>query len=82
MGKDGSPGRGGVITANKRDSEEGVSGFVFKSCNISGNGKGLCNLGRGYGRYSRVIIANSFLGEVVAPQGWDAWTATDHEYNI
>ncbi|KAF7823602.1 putative pectinesterase 29 [Senna tora] len=43
------------------------SGFWFKNSNITGNGIGKLMLGRGYGEYSRVIIANSFLGNIVSP---------------
>ncbi|KAF7823604.1 putative pectinesterase 29 [Senna tora] len=79
MGREGPPERGGCITANRRSSDEDSSAFVFKNCTITGNGKGLASLGRAYGDHSRVIIANSFLGDVVAPQGWVAWTAVGHE---
>lgn len=79
VGKDGPPGRGGGMTANQRESEEDPSGFVFKNSSLTGDGIAKCTLGRGYRRYSRVIIANSFLGEVVSPVGWDAWNGKDHE---
>ncbi|KAF7818126.1 putative pectinesterase 66 [Senna tora] len=82
MGKEGPKDMGGVITANKRSSPKDESGFVLKNSNITGNGIGKLTLGRGYGEYSRVIIANSFLGDVVSPQGWVAWNGASHEGNL
>ncbi|KAF1894680.1 hypothetical protein Lal_00020972 [Lupinus albus] len=62
----------GVITAQKRESTDSTSGFVFKECTINGiNGK--AELGRAYGPYSRVIIANSYLSDIVRPEGWSTW---------
>ncbi|KAE9598505.1 putative pectinesterase [Lupinus albus] len=66
------PIRDGVITAQNRESAGSTSGFVFKECTINGiNGK--TQLGRAYGPYSRVIIANSYLSDVVRPEGWSTW---------
>ncbi|OIW21412.1 hypothetical protein TanjilG_02779 [Lupinus angustifolius] len=62
----------GVITAQKRESIDSTSGFVFKECTISGT-KGKAELGRAYGPYSRVIIANSYLSDIVRPEGWSTW---------
>ncbi|CAL0310914.1 unnamed protein product [Lupinus luteus] len=68
----GGPKRDGVITAQSRGSIDSTTGFVFKECTITGiNGK--TQLGRAYGYYSRVIIANSFLSDVVRPEGWSTW---------
>ena len=76
-GKFGPKDRGGVITAQAREAPDQTTGFVFKNCTITGEGK--TDLGRAYGPYSRVIIANSVLTDVVKPQGWVAWTAQGHE---
>ncbi|KAF7818127.1 putative pectinesterase 29 [Senna tora] len=51
-GREGPPGRGGCITANRGSSDEDNSAFVFKNCTITGNGKGLARLGRAYGNHS------------------------------
>ncbi|KAL5140524.1 putative pectinesterase 29 [Glycine soja] len=80
MGKDG-PERDGVITAHKRQTPNDTSGFVFKNCNITG-AKGKTMLGRSLRPYARVIIAYSFLSNVVTPQGWSARTFVGHEGNI
>ncbi|KAI4307950.1 hypothetical protein L6164_031074 [Bauhinia variegata] len=65
------------ITAQGRESMNQTSGFVFKKCNITGNGQAY--LGRAYKAYSRVIIANSVLTNVVYPTGWFAWDQVGHE---
>ena len=58
---------GGVIIAQKKDSPDGTSGFVFKNCEITWDGKTI--LGRAYRRYTRVIIANLVFGDMADPQG-------------
>ena len=67
----------GYITAQGRDSADDPSSFVFKDCEILGEGKAY--LGRAWTAFSRVIIANSKLSDVVVPQGWDAWFNVGHE---
>jgi len=77
MGKNG-PKRDGVITAHQRDSPNDPSGFVFKNCNISGTG-GKVQLGRAMGAYARVIITDSYLSDVVSPEGWNPRAYVGHE---
>lgn len=73
VGRDLPSGRGGVFIAHRRASPYDPSAFVFNRCNITGNGKEKAYLGRGYRPYSRVIIANSYIGDVVTSDGWDPW---------
>ncbi|XP_020206968.2 probable pectinesterase 29 [Cajanus cajan] len=80
LGKNG-PMRNGCFTAQERNSPTDSSGFVFKNCNVSGTG-GQALLGRSLRAYARVIIANSFLSDVVAPEGWNARTFVGHEETI
>ncbi|GMY17073.1 putative pectinesterase 55 [Fagus crenata] len=67
----------GYITAHGRDSDDDPSGYVFKNCKFTGNGKAY--LGRSWRPFARVIIADSVLLEVVEPQGWADMTYV--EYN-
>ncbi|RDX70398.1 putative pectinesterase 29, partial [Mucuna pruriens] len=78
MGKDG-PKRNGIFTAQERESSNDTSGFVFKNCNFTGTG-GKAILGRSLQAYARVIIANSFLSDVVQPKGWSARTFVGQEF--
>ncbi|RDX67356.1 putative pectinesterase 10, partial [Mucuna pruriens] len=55
----------------QRNSSNETTGFVFKNCNFTGTG-GKAILGRSLRDYSRVIVANSFLSDVVRPEGWNA----------
>ncbi|XP_020206971.1 putative pectinesterase 10 [Cajanus cajan] len=80
MGKNG-PKRSGCFTAQERDSPNDPSGFVFKNCKFTGT-KGNAILGRSLRAYSRVIITNSFLSDVVTPVGWGARTFAGHEQTI
>ncbi|KAL2463336.1 Pectinesterase [Forsythia ovata] len=72
-----NPGTEGFITAQGRDDPKDTGGFVFNKCNVTGMGKTF--LGRAWKSYSRVIFYNSFLSDIVIPQGWDAWNALGHE---
>ncbi|KAH6786781.1 hypothetical protein C2S52_006333 [Perilla frutescens var. hirtella] len=56
-----------------RENGQDTNGFVFKGCNIDGNGK--TYLGRGWRPYSRVLFHNTQMSDIVVPQGWDAWEA-------
>ncbi|KAM6544686.1 hypothetical protein CsatB_025422 [Cannabis sativa] len=75
----GSLGTGfvGFITAQGRTNNNDGSGFVFKNCNVIGTGSVF--LGRPWRPYSRVLFYNSYLSNVVVPQGWNAWKSTGYE---
>ncbi|KAK4425279.1 putative pectinesterase 29 [Sesamum alatum] len=75
-----NPGSTGFIVAQARASPDDTGGFVFKQCNVTGNGKTF--LGRAWKAYSRAIFYDSFLSDIVVPQGWDAWTYVGHENKI
>ncbi|XP_050918227.1 probable pectinesterase 29 isoform X2 [Lathyrus oleraceus] len=71
----------GVITAQYRNSPNDPSGFVFKNCNISGTGY-KTELGRPMRPYARVIIAYSYLSDVVRPEGWSQFKYVGQEENL
>ncbi|KAI4299765.1 hypothetical protein L6164_033192 [Bauhinia variegata] len=77
VGKYGLKGLVGFLTAQKREAANETNGFVFKNCTITGKGKTF--LGRGYGNFSRVIIADSLMEDVITPMGWNAWRGARHE---
>lgn len=58
----------GYITAQGRGSFQETNGFVFKSCNIAGNGRAF--LGRPWRDYARVLFYNTQMSKGVDPQGW------------
>ncbi|MED6177329.1 hypothetical protein PIB30_097185, partial [Stylosanthes scabra] len=68
----------GGITAQKRISANSPTGYVFKECDTTGVA-GKAELGRAYGPFARVIIADSSLSDVVRPEGWNAWNYVGHE---
>ncbi|CAN4095717.1 unnamed protein product [Withania somnifera] len=53
------------VNANPNDK----SGFVFKNCNVTGNGQ--IFLGRPWRDYARVIFYDSSMSNVTTPKGWD-----------
>ncbi|KAG8369673.1 hypothetical protein BUALT_Bualt14G0038200 [Buddleja alternifolia] len=75
--KNGCPG---YITAQGRSEANETNGFVFKDCNIIGNGK--TYLGRPWRDYARVIFYNTSMSDIVVPQGWDPWFSIGHEYKL
>ncbi|XP_022852851.1 probable pectinesterase 29 [Olea europaea var. sylvestris] len=74
-------GFAGYITAQSRTSPSETNGFVFKDCNIVGNGKTF--LGRAWRDYARVIFYNTTMSGIVVPQGWGSWVVSSgHEYQL
>ncbi|KAH6809115.1 Pectin lyase-like superfamily protein [Perilla frutescens var. frutescens] len=64
-------GAAGYITAQGREQAGEKSGFVFKQCNVFGNGKTF--LGRAWRKYARVIFYQTSMSDIIVPLGWDAW---------
>ncbi|KAF3660811.1 putative pectinesterase 29 [Capsicum annuum] len=60
----------GYITAQGRSNPNDKSGFVFKNCDVNGNGQTF--LGRPWRDYARVIFYDCNMSSVTTPQGWDA----------
>lgn len=58
----------GFITAQSRNDASETNGFVFKDCNVVGNGTAY--LGRPWRGFARVLFYNSTLSDIVAPEGW------------
>ncbi|KAL6503572.1 hypothetical protein OROGR_025495 [Orobanche gracilis] len=67
----------GYITAQGRSHDQETNGFVFKECNIVGNGNTF--LGRPWRDYARVLFYNTSMSQIVVPQGWDAWFSVGRE---
>ncbi|XP_019179289.1 PREDICTED: probable pectinesterase 29 isoform X2 [Ipomoea nil] len=74
VGSSMGAGNIGCITAQGRAGANDSNAFVFKNCNVTGNGKAI--LGRPWRGYARVIFFNSSLSDVILPQGWDSWFYT------
>ena len=48
-----------------------VQGFVFVRSRITG--AGMVYLGRAWGNDSRVVFANTYMDDIVVPEGWGDW---------
>ncbi|RVW29247.1 putative pectinesterase 29 [Vitis vinifera] len=70
----------GFITAQRRETPDGPSGFVLKFTRVIGTGP--TYLGRAYGAYSRVLFYKSTLSGSVEPKGWDPWNFVGHENQL
>ncbi|KAK7259041.1 hypothetical protein RIF29_24635 [Crotalaria pallida] len=86
--------RDNVVSAQFRIDKNERTGFVIQNCTITAQGEkngtlaGSTYLGNAYKSYSRTIIMESFLGDVIKPEGWSEWsenygreTTTFLEYN-
>ncbi|OMO87931.1 Pectinesterase, catalytic [Corchorus capsularis] len=56
------------------------SGFLLQNCSFTispefteQQGKGIALLGRAWGKYSTVIVMESWLDSIIDPRGWDKW---------
>ncbi|KAH7838008.1 hypothetical protein Vadar_020850 [Vaccinium darrowii] len=68
------------ITAQKREFPEDRSGIIIQNCTITASQelyqqrpKVQTFLGRPWGQYSRTIILQSSLDDLIEPQGWLEW---------
>ncbi|XP_065046204.1 probable pectinesterase 8 [Musa acuminata AAA Group] len=59
----------GTVTAHGRASGDENTGFSFVNCSIGGTGR--IWLGRAWRPFSRVVFANTFMSEIIAPEGWN-----------
>ncbi|KAF3959633.1 hypothetical protein CMV_015567 [Castanea mollissima] len=66
-----------IIAAQARSDRRESTGFVLHNCNIDGDKslfpKGLNNvtyLGMPMQKYSRIIVMESILGDLITPEGW------------
>ncbi|CAL9125302.1 unnamed protein product [Musa textilis] len=70
----------GFVTAQGRGAANDTNGFVFKRCNVTG--PQATYLGRAWGRYSRVIFYQTFMSDIIVPQGWSVWNSHGYENEI
>lgn len=62
----------GSLTAQKRMSSDEDTGFSFVDCAVTGAGH--VYLGRAWGPYSRVVFAQTWLTDIIIPEGWQDWS--------
>lgn len=65
-----NPGSGS-LTAQKKSTEDELSGFSFVNCLVTGNGP--IYLGRAWGPYSKVVFSYTQLNAPIIPAGWFDW---------
>ncbi|KAM7466531.1 hypothetical protein LguiB_014093 [Lonicera macranthoides] len=75
------PGQSNTITAQGREAPEGIDGTIIHNCTITATedlrqqgSKVKTYLGRPWGTYSRTVIMQSFLDNIIDPHGWLNWT--------
>ncbi|ETI31540.1 hypothetical protein L914_20653 [Phytophthora nicotianae] len=64
----------GWITANGNEESTVASEYVFNNARVFGDGS--TYLGRPWRPFARVVWQNSELGDIVNPEGWEAWDET------
>ena len=67
----------GSLTAQKRSSSNEDTGFVFIDCKITGTGK--VYLGRAWGPYSRTVYINTYMENIIIPEGWQDWGSSQRQ---
>jgi len=70
---------GGFITAQGKEFPNDTNGFLFFRCYVTGVKGAKAYLGRAYRGYSTVIYYNTYLSDIVQPEGWFAWDYVGHE---
>lgn len=83
-----------VVTAQTRIDRYQTTGLVIQNCTIIAQEENISTLnattylGAPYSEYSRTIIMESFLGDLIHPKGWCKWsdnygteTVTYREFN-
>ncbi|XP_047952192.1 pectinesterase-like [Salvia hispanica] len=66
-----------IITAQSRDDERQETGIVIHRSSIKaetdGEGKFTTYLGRPWGKYSRTVVMQNEISDVLDPAGWSEW---------
>ncbi|QHO57648.1 pectinesterase/pectinesterase inhibitor PPE8B [Arachis hypogaea] len=83
LAKKGLPEQTNTITAQGANDSTSPSGFSIQFSNISAHSELLpflnCTrtyLGRPWKEYSRTVFMQSYMSEMVSPQGWKEWNGT------
>ncbi|KAJ9185730.1 hypothetical protein P3X46_005327 [Hevea brasiliensis] len=77
-----------AITAQGRTERRETTGFVLQDCTIikeekiKNNFKVPTFLGRPLGKYSRIIILQSYIGNIISPEGWTMGFSRTNEKNV
>ncbi|KAJ7559490.1 hypothetical protein O6H91_04G087300 [Diphasiastrum complanatum] len=70
----------GSIAAQNRQEPQESTGFSFVNCKITGTG--LLYLGRAMGPYSRIVFSNTYIDNIIAPDGWNDWFDAQREKTV
>ncbi|XP_048433296.1 pectinesterase/pectinesterase inhibitor PPE8B-like [Pyrus x bretschneideri] len=63
-----------TVTAHGRYAPNDPTGFSFQFCTISADSDVAAGyLGRPWGKYSRTVFMQSYISNVIQPQGWIEW---------
>ncbi|XP_049387852.1 pectinesterase-like [Solanum stenotomum] len=63
-----------TITAQKREFEDVPTGIVLQNCTINATRDNVTTyLGRPWGIFSRTVIMESYIGNLIDPRGWVEW---------
>ncbi|CAH9089495.1 unnamed protein product [Cuscuta europaea] len=70
----------GAVTAHGRSSKDEDSGFAFVNCTLGGTGR--IWLGRAWRPFSTVVFSNTFMTDIVAPEGWNDFNDPTRDQTI
>ncbi|KAL4819895.1 glycosyl hydrolases family 28-domain-containing protein [Aspergillus spinulosporus] len=70
----------GCVTASGRSSDSNPSWYVISRSNVSGINDTVPAadnyLGRPWKSFARVVFQQTYLGKIIAPAGWEQWSAS------
>nr|XP_016449487.1 PREDICTED: probable pectinesterase 8 isoform X2 [Nicotiana tabacum] len=70
----------GAVTAHGRATKDENSGFAFVNCTLGGTGR--IWLGRAWRPYSTVVFANTYMTDIIAPEGWNDFNDPSRDQTI
>ncbi|MCD9558756.1 hypothetical protein HAX54_016339 [Datura stramonium] len=70
----------GAVTAHGRATKDENSGFAFVNCTLGGTGR--IWLGRAWRPYSTVVFANTFMTDIVSPEGWNDFNDPSRDQTV
>jgi len=72
----------GFIAAQSRMRADEATGFVFRSCRLTGAPGSRVYLGRPWRSCSRVVFLECWMGDHIRPAGWDNWGNPANEKTV
>ena len=75
--------KGGSYLTAASTPKENEFGYVIMNSRITGGApEGSYYLGRPWRAYAQVVVMNTYLGDIIKPEGWDNWGEPEREKTV